>query len=115
MTNPSLIAGNGKLNSLNRSFAAIDEMGRLCDRLGAPAEVVLFPPDALLAVSAILIKEPRLQLDSSDASADFAGDIAADILSIAEAGGLLVGGASLDAKQFSAICQQGQSTKAAAA
>ncbi|AVA24383.1 triose-phosphate isomerase [Rhizobium sp. NXC24] len=39
---------------------------------------------------------------------------AAEILAIAEVGGLLVGGASLDAKQFSAICEHGRSVRAAA-
>jgi triosephosphate isomerase len=40
---------------------------------------------------------------------------AADILAISEVGGLLVGGASLDAKQFSSICECGQAVRAAAA
>lgn len=39
---------------------------------------------------------------------------ATEILAISEVGGLLVGGASLDAKQFSAICEHGRSVRAAA-
>lgn len=95
MTSPILIAGNWKMNGVNSSLSAVEQIGRLCSHLPAAVEVALFPPSTLLAVSAILIRETPLLLGgqdcSSEASGAFTGEISAGMLKDAGASFAMIG------------------------
>jgi triosephosphate isomerase (TIM) len=90
-----LVAGNWKMNGLQRSAAELTGLIEGTRGLAAPADVMVCPPAALLAGFAALAQGSLVTIGGQDchaeASGAFTGDVAAEMLKDAGASAVIVG------------------------
>jgi triosephosphate isomerase (TIM) len=91
----ALVAGNWKMNGLQRSAAELTRMIEGTRGLSAPVDLMVCPPATLLAGFAALARDSRIAIGAQDCHAEpagaFTGDLAAEMLKDAGASAVILG------------------------
>jgi triosephosphate isomerase len=91
----ALVAGNWKMNGLQRSAAELTRMIDGTRGLAAPVDVLVCPPATLLAGFAALAQDSHIRIGAQDCHPEpagpFTGDISAEMLKDAGATAVIVG------------------------